>query len=176
MNLKTITTKLETADREEIQVILNSKAMTVGANQTVDYIGMALDNLDSARDRIKSAMAELKEVLSSIDSQEAVIKVGVSEWLTSNGIDKLQGDRISSISVFDKKESKELVIDDEEACINAGYFKMVIDKSSLKSALLEGVAIDGSHIEIVHNEPSIRLNKKREKVNSIEVIEDAKSA
>jgi hypothetical protein len=176
MNLKTITTKLETAQREDIAFILNGKAEAVGANATVDYIGMALDNIDSAKERIKNAIAELTEIRKSLESQEAVIKIGVSEWLTSNGIEKLQGDRISSISILEKKESKELIVDNEEACINAGHFKMVIDKTSVKNALFEGDFIDGAHIETVHNEPSIRLNKKREKANTEVIVDESQSA
>lgn len=161
MQLKTIQTRLENADRDEIAVILNDKAMTQGANATVDYIGFALENIESAKDRIKNAINELRQVSKGLDDQAEIIKAGVSDWMTSNGVEKLKGDRISSISVFDKKESKELVIDSEEAVINAGYFKMVADKTAAKEALLNGIAVDGCHIEITYQEPSIRLNKKR---------------
>lgn len=159
--LKTITTKLETADRESVSIILNEKAMTVGANQTTDYIGLAIENIESANDRIDKVIKELQEIKKSNQSQIDIIKVGVSEWLTDNGIEKLQGDRISSISVFDKKESKDIIVDDEEAVINAGYFKMSIDKPAAKEALINGLNVEGCHIEITYNEPSIRLNKKR---------------
>lgn len=163
MNLKTIQTRLETADKESISLILNEKALTIGANQTVDYIGLAIENIESANDRIDQVIKELQSVKKSNVSQIEIIKIGVSEWLSDNGIDKLQGDRISSISVFDKKESQELVIDNEEAVINSGHFKMSIDKASAKQALQNGLSVEGCHIEITHNEPSIRINKKRVK-------------
>lgn len=166
MSLKQLTTKLENASIDEISIILNDKAETVGANATVDYIGFALENLESQKERIKNAIAELREVSKAIESQEDIIKTGVSAWLTNNGIDKLNGDSISSISVFDKKETTELVIDSEEAVINAGYFKMTADKTAVKQALIDGANIDGAHLEITYNEPSIRLNKKRLKNES----------
>ena len=168
MQLKTLTTKLENADRESISLILNDKASTVGANQTVDYIGLAIDNINSQKDRIKQAIAELNEIRKTLEAQEDLIKIGVSEWMSENGIDKLNGDRISSITVFDKKESQDIIIDDEEAIINAGYFKMTIDKVGAKQALQEGVNIDGCHIEITHNEPSVKINKKRLKSSDVE--------
>jgi hypothetical protein len=163
MQLKTLQTKLETAERESIALILNDKAMTVGANATVDYIGLAIDNISSQKERIKQAIIELREVQKSLEFQEDIIKIGVSEWMSDNGIEKLNGDRISSITILDKKETQELVIDNEEAVVNAGYFKMVIDKTSAKQAVQEGANIEGCHIEITYNEPSIKLNKKRAK-------------
>lgn len=168
MNLKTIQTKLETASREEISAILDDKAMTIGANQTADYISMAIENIETSKDRINKAIKELNEVKKSIEAQGEVIKVGASEWLTSNGIDKLNGDRISSISVFNKSETIEVVIDNEEAVINAGFFKMAVDKTAVKQALLDGANIEGAHIEITHNEQSIKINKKRVKKEETE--------
>lgn len=169
--LKTLTTKLETADRESISLILDDKAMTLGANQTADYIGFALENIESSISRIDSAIKELQAIKKDAIAQSELIKASVSEWLTDNGIDKLNGDRISSISVFNKADTKELIIDDEEAVINAGYFKMTVDKSSAKEALLNGIMVYGCHIEITHNDDSIRLNKKRIKNDKIDSIE-----
>lgn len=161
--LKTLTTKLETAEREDIIPILDKKAMEQGPSQTVDYIGFALENIESSISRIDSAIKELQAIKKTALEQAELIKVGVSEWLTSNGVEKLHGDRISSITVFDKKETQELIIDNEEAVINAGYFKMTVDKTAAKQALLGGSIFEGAHIDITHNEPSIKLNKKRVK-------------
>lgn len=167
MKLTQLTTKLETASREDIAPILDKKAMKQGATQAVDYVGFALENIENSIERIDNAIKELQAIKKEAQAQMELIKVGVSDWLTSNGIDKLNGDRISSISVFDKKESSELVIDNEEAVINAGFFKMSVDKTATKQALLNGINVEGAHIEITYNEPSIRLNKKRVKDENI---------
>lgn len=161
--LKTLTTKLETADREDIIPILDKKAMEQGATQTVDYVGFALENIDSSIERIDNAIKELQSIRKEAKAQQELIKIGVAEWMTANGVDKLSGDRISSITIFDKKETQEVVIDNEEAVINAGYFKMSVDKTSAKQALLDGATFEGAHIEITHNEQSIKLNKRRKK-------------
>lgn len=171
MNLKTYTTKLETAERENISIILDAKALTVGATQTADYIGFAVENIESSISRIDQAIKELNEIKKEAKAQLELIKVGVSEWLTDNGIDKLQGDRISSISVFDKKETQEIIIDNEEAVINAGYFKMTVDKTAAKQALQDGAQFEGAHIEITHNEPLIKVNKKRSKNENIDTVQ-----
>ena len=164
MKLTQIQTRLETASIEDISPILDKKASEVGANRTADYIGTALENIESAVTRIDDAIKELQEIKKEAKRQEELIKIGTSKWLQENGIDKLQGDRISSVSVFKKKESVELIVKDEEEAINAGYFKLTLDKTALKNAIIDGQNIDGSYLEIIHNEDSIKLNKKRSKV------------
>lgn len=163
MQLRTIQTKLETASVDEIQTILNFKVEAVGANQTADYIGRAVDNIDNGINRVEEAIRELQAIKKDMHSQSEVIKIGAAKWLSECGIDKLQGDRISSISVSDKKESIKLIVEDEDAVINAGYFKTVMDSVALKNALISGVDIDGVKLELIHNEPSLRINKRKAK-------------
>lgn len=163
MQLKTIQTKLEAASIDEIIPILDRKVEKVGANQTADYIGRAIENIESGIDRIDDAIKELQAIKKDMQSQSEVIKIGAAKWLLECGIDKLQGDRISSISVSDKKESIKLIVEDEDAVINAGYFKTVMDSVALKNALVSGVDIDGAKLEIVYNEPSLRVNKRKAK-------------
>lgn len=163
MQLKTLQTKLETAPIQEIGAILDIKVGQVGANGTADYIGLAIENIDTSIARIDEAIKELYSIKKDIKSQQETIKIGASKWLSDNGIDKLQGDRISSVTVSPKKESIEVAISDEDACINAGYFKTVIDKTSLKNALVNGANIDGAELEVTYSEDTIRVNKRKVK-------------
>lgn len=163
MQLKTLQTKLETAPIQEIGAILDIKVGQVGASQTADYIGLAIENIDNSMARIDEAIKELHSIKKDIKSQQETIKIGASKWLSDNGIDKLQGDRISSVTVSHKKESIEVAISDEDACINAGYFKTVIDKTSLKNALVNGANIEGAALEVTYSEDTIRVNKRKVK-------------
>lgn len=163
MQLKTIQTKLESANIDEIQAILDRKVELVGANQTADYIGRAVENIESGVDRVSEAIRELQAIKKDMQSQSETIKIGAAKWLAGCGIDKLQGDRVSSVSISDKKESIKLIVEDEEAVINAGYFTTVIDSAALKNALVSGVNIDGVKLELVYNEPSLRINKRKSK-------------
>lgn len=163
MKLKTIQTNLETAKASEIPAILDKKAETVGANGTADYVFRAIDNIESSKERISNAIKELQSLKKDLDSQEDIIKESAAKWLQDNGIDKLNGDIISSISAYYKKESIEVVVMDEEAVINAGYFKMVIDKTALKEALLNDMAVEGAKLEVTYSQPSLRVNKRRNK-------------
>lgn len=163
-------TQLENATREDISPLLYAKVDQLNPHGVVDYVGFVLESLEDRVKRIDETIKELQDAKKAINAQSDIIKIGVSEWLTENGIEKLNGDRISSISVFNKKESYELVIIDEELVINAGYFKMVVDKTATKQALLNGLEVNGAKLELTYNEPSIRLNKKRAKDENIDTV------
>lgn len=163
MQLKTLQTKLETADINEMSAILDYKAQDVGANRTADYISMSVDNIQSGIDRVSSAINELQAIKKDMKIQQENIKIASCKWLESNGIDKLSGDLISSVTIAEKKPTYELNILNEESVINAGYFKTVIDKTELKNAILKGVNIEGAKLEVTYNEDAIKINKKRKK-------------
>jgi len=161
MQLKTLQTRLETSNIEEVIAVLDRKVQEVGANRTADYVNRAISNIDSGINRIKEAISELQAIKKDMEAQQDTIKNGTAKWLTSNGIDKLQGDEISSLTVFEKSSDCELVITDEESLINAGYFKISIDKTAVKNALIDNVVLDGAYLNITHNENSIKINKRK---------------
>ena len=165
MQLKTLQTKLEVAPIQEIGAILDIKVGQVGANGTADYIGLAIENIDNSITRIDDAIKELQAIKKDMKSQQDTIKIGSAKWLSDNGIDKLQGDRVSSVTISPKKESVELIVTNEEACINAGHFKTVLDKTSLKHALIDGAEIDGASLEVTYSEDTLRVNKRKAKLS-----------
>ena len=161
MQLKTLQTRLETSSIDEVQAVLDRKVGEVGANGTADYVYRAISNIDDGVKRIDEAIEELQEIKKDMKSQQEVIKIGTAKWLSSNGIDKIQGDIVSSLTVSQKETTKELIILNEESLINAGYFKIELDKTAIKNALLDGVKLEGAKLEITHNEDVIKINKRR---------------
>lgn len=159
--VKTYETKLETATKNEVAAILDAKLEATSSFGVVDYIGFTVDNLNDRLERIKQAEAELKAIKDATNAQIETIKEGAATWLDDAGLDKLQGDRISSVTVLNRAAKKELVVTDEEALINLGYFKTVLDKTAVKKAIDGGEDIDGAHLEITHLENSLKINKKR---------------
>ncbi len=108
MSLIEIETKLQTTDREGVKSVLESKindGMT--PRNVVDYVGLAVSNLDNRLNEIKEAEAQLKQLKKEVQTQQEIIKVGVSDWLTENGIDRLGGNILSSISVFEPKRKND---------------------------------------------------------------------
>lgn len=160
--LKQYTTSLEKAERGEIINILNGVCERKTVFGAADYIGTALDNIDSAKDRIANAIKQLQEVRKGLEQQEEVIKCEVAKWLVENGIDKIQGDVVSSITVFDKAPKQEVIIENE-AVIDAIYCKLIADETAIKTAINSGVDVTGARLEVTHVEQSIKLNKKRVK-------------
>lgn len=163
MQLKTIQTKLETSSIDEVVAILDRKVEEIGANGTADYVYRAINNIDSGLSRIKEAIAELKSIEKDMKEQKEIIKTGTSRWLSSNGVTKLQGDIVSSLTVSEKTSSCELIITNEESLINAGYFKMSVDETAVKNALLNDVKLEGAYLNVTHNEDTIRINKRKQK-------------
>lgn len=163
MQLKTIQTKLETSSIDEVVAILDRKVEEIGANGTADYVYRAINNIDSGLSRIKEAIAELKSIEKDMKEQKEIIKTGTSRWLSSNGVTKLQGDIVSSLTVSEKTSSYELIITNEESLINAGYFKMSVDETAVKNALLNDVKLEGAYLNVTHNEDTIKINKRKQK-------------
>ena len=160
--MKQIVTKLQSALKpENVPVILDNKLEETDPETTVDYIGLAEDKIKREIESIDAAIIELKAIKGDLKQQGEVIKNGTRLWLDSHGIDKLKGHLISSITAFNPKEKEELIIDNEQALIDAGYFKVVLDTTAVENAIKEGKEVEGAHIQIVHQPESIRINRRR---------------
>ena len=157
-------TKLETADSTNIIAILDAKLEATSPEGVVDYVSFAIDNLDSQVQRMKAAIAELQGLCKLADAQKDLIKVGGALWLAQSGIDKLSGDIVSSMSIYTPKSKENLIIHNEEALINQGYFKTVVDKTAVKQAILNGVEVEGAEIEVIHEGDTLKINKRRTSV------------
>lgn len=163
MNLKAYNTALESCEIGEIQNILNRKAELKGSHETCDYIGRSLDNIANAKERVAQAIKELQAIKKQFENQEEVIKVGVAKWLSDNGIDRIEGDLVSSITTYDKASSHDVIIENE-ADIDVVYCKLVPDKTKIKQAILAGELVPGTSLITTHNEQSVKLNRKKIKV------------
>jgi len=154
-------TKLENAKVDEVPAILDYKLKETTPEGVVDYIGFAIDSIDDKIERIKDAQARLTMLKKDLDEQKDIIKIGGAKWLEEAGLDKLKGLIVSSITINKPVPSQQLVIDNKEALINAGYFKQSVDNTAVKKAINEGVKIEGAHIEIIHKENVLKINKGR---------------
>ena len=161
--LKQYTPALAEASREEMSAILTRKAEEIGPAGLADYVGFTIETIEDSKDRIKVAIADLKMLLQAAEGQEKIIKAEVRNLLEINGIDKIQGDRISSITLFDPAPKKKLVVLDKEAAIEAGFAKVSVDTTALKKAVEAGeVDEEVAVLEVEHQENSIKVNRRKQ--------------
>ena len=157
-------TRLETADMENICPILDYKLEKTSPEEVVDYVALAVGNLEDQLVRVKDAEANLKQLKKDISSQIDTIKIGGAKWLSDIGIDKLNGLHTSSMTIYSPKPSVDVKVTDEESVVNAGYFKTAVDKTSVKEALNNDIAIDGAELVITHKESQLKINRVRKKI------------
>ena len=127
--------------------IEQAKEKNLPIEQTVaDYIGMSFENIDDKIKQLQSYKTDITNAINQLKTNKELAKKDVYKWMENNGIDKLKGVSISSITL--KKEdvsvTKKLVIDiDEQELIELNY----------------------AHYEenIKPIEASIKINKKRKR-------------
>lgn len=98
-----------------------------------DYIGYSVLSIDEKVQSLDEQIKELQGVKKRLkEAKEIALNIG-AEVLTQYGIDKLEGNGISSITLTDTKQSchQELVIFNEPALIKEGYFKVILDTEAI---------------------------------------------
>ena len=154
-------TKLETAKAYDVKAILDAKLNATSPERVADYVAFGIENLEAKVQRIKDAQNELKELKAETESQIENIKIGTAEWLSDVGLKSLDGDIVSSIKLYEPKPKEEVVILNEEAVINQGYFKTAVDKTAVKNALKDGADVEGAELKVTHQQDSLTVYKKR---------------
>ena len=144
------------------------KAPTQSSFAKADRIAEAFVSLDVKIDYIKEQQRLLASLKKQLELAKDSAKVEVSNALLSLGVTKLEGLAISSITASkatDKSVAK-LVILDEDALLNRGYFKVELDKEAIEKALLSADHDEvrdyaDMTIELLHKPATIRINKRK---------------
>lgn len=142
-----------------------------------DYIGYSIISLDQKIEGIDEQVKELQSIKKRLkEAKEIALTVG-AEVLTAYGIDKLEGTGISSITITEAKNKvdTELIITNEAALIELGYFTKVLDTVSILSDFTK--ADERARLEpycdvlisTTTTQPKIKVNKRRS-TNSNEYI------
>lgn len=102
-----------------------------------DYIGLSIKELDNKIEYLSSDIKEMQALKKSLTQAKAVALEATAEVLAEYGIDRLDGTAISSITITPQKTKlkETLEILDEEALIQLGYFKVVVDEEAVKEAM-----------------------------------------
>ena len=147
--------------------------------QRADYIGLSMQEIKSKIDTLSSDISELQALKKKLSNALEIAKVQVAEIFASNGIDRIDGNIISSLTLTNptSKTKDEIIIKNEEALINLGYVKFSVDIEAIEKALQtkEGKKELKKLVEVttltITTPAKIKVNTKRAAVNNTQTVE-----
>lgn len=153
--------------RQSITNVLENPKLT--SFYKCDAISEAFISLDAKLQYLKEQQRLLANLKKQIEIAKELAKEEVSKALVSFGVNKLEGMKVSSITVSKEsvKSVAKLEILDKEALLRAGYFKIELDIPAVEEALLsadkraEIQDYADMKIEKVVKSATIRINKRK---------------
>lgn len=147
--------------------------------QRADYIGLSLNEIKNKIDCLTSDISDLQALKKKLSTALDIAKVQVAEIFTTNGIDRIDGNIISSLTLTNSttKTKDEILIKNEEALINLGYVKFSVDIEAVEKALLtkEGKKELKNLVQItpitITTPAKIKVNTKRAFANNTQTVE-----
>jgi hypothetical protein len=147
--------------------------------QRADYIGLSLNEIKNKIDCLTSDISDLQALKKKLTTALEIAKVQVAEIFTTNGIDRMDGNIISSLTLSNasSKTKDEIIIKNEEALINLGYVKFSVDMEAVEKALTtkEGKKELKKFVDVmpitITTPAKIKVNTKRASANNIQTVE-----
>ena len=147
--------------------------------QRADYIGLSMQEIKSKIDTLTSDISDLQALKKKRSNALEIAKIQVADIFIANGIDRIDGNIISSLTLTNptSKTKDEILIKDEKTLINLGYVKFSVDLEAIEKALQtkEGKKELKKLVEVmpitVITPAKIKVNTKRTSVNNVEAIE-----
>ena len=147
--------------------------------QRADYIGLSLNEIKSKIDTLTSDISDLQALKKRLNSALEIAKELTANVFLENGIDRIDGNIISSLTLTNttSKTKDEIFIKDENAVMGLGYVKFSVDYEAIEKALTtkEGRKELKKFVDVttltITNPAKIKVNTKRASANNVEVIE-----
>ena len=147
--------------------------------QRADYIGLSMQEIKSKIDTLTSDISDLQALKKRLNSALEIAKELTANVFLENGIDRIDGNIISSLTLTNatSKTKDEIFIKDENAVMGLGYVKFSVDLDAVEKALStkEGKKELKKFVDIttltISNPARIKVNTKRTSANNVEVIE-----
>lgn len=147
--------------------------------QRADYIGLSINEIKSKIDFLAKDIADLQALKKKLSNALEIAKIQVADIFLANGIDRIDGNIISSLTLTNptSKTKDEIIIKNEEALINLGYVKFSVDIEAIEKALQtkEGKKELKKLVDVmpitVTTPAKIKVNTKRTSVNNVEAVE-----
>lgn len=147
--------------------------------QRADYIGLSLQELKSKIDTLTSSIKELQDLKKQLSTSLDLAKQITASILLENGIDRIDGNIISSLTLSKPttKTKSDIKILDEKEIMALGYLKFEPDLEAIEEALKtkegkEELQDLVSVIEIEETTPSkVKVNAKKQTSTESEPIQ-----
>ncbi len=146
--------------------------------QKADYIGLSLQEIASKIEYIGTDIRELQAYKKKLQTALTLAKELVADVLIQNGVDRVDGNIISSLTLQEESIStkSDVVILDENKVMGLGYVKFTPDIEAIKIALgtpkgkkeLEGLV--SVITETTTIKPKVKVNSKKQKDATIKPI------
>ncbi|MDN5046647.1 siphovirus Gp157 family protein [Aliarcobacter butzleri] len=135
--------------------------------QKADYIGLCLQEINSKVEYIANDIKELQAYKKRLQTALTLAKELVADVLIQNGVDRVDGNVISSITLQSESitTKQEIVVLDENAVMTLGYVKFEPDIEAIKVAL-ETTKGKKELKDIVTTITETSTNKAKVKVNA----------
>ena len=137
--------------------------------QKADYIGLSLQEIASKIEYIGTDIRELQAYKKKLQTALALAKELVADVFISNGVDRVDGNLISSLTLQAESTSSktDLIILDENKIMGLGYVKFTPDIEAIKIAIntakgkkeLEGLV--SVITETTTIKPKVKVNSKK---------------
>ncbi len=137
--------------------------------QKADYIGLSLQEIASKIEYIGTDIRELQAYKKKLQTALTLAKELVADVFISNGVDRVDGNLISSLTLQAESTSSktDLIILDENKVMTLGYVKFTPDIEAIKIALqtskgkkeLEGLV--SVITETTTIKPKVKVNSKK---------------
>ncbi|WP_066403054.1 siphovirus Gp157 family protein [Aliarcobacter cryaerophilus] len=137
--------------------------------QKADYIGLSLQDIASKIEHIGTNVRELQNYKKKLQTALTLAKELVADVLIQNGVDRVDGNFISSLTLQAESIStkSDVVILDENKVMGLGYVKFTPDIEAIKIALntakgkkeLEGLV--SVITETTTIKPKVKVNSKK---------------
>jgi hypothetical protein len=171
--------KPNTFFKEYLQNILEDT--TKPYYQRCDYIGLSLNEIKSKIDTIAKDIKELQSLKQRLSESLEIAKELTAEIFLANGIDRIDGNIISSLTLTSasSKVKTDITILNEQEVMKLGYVKFDVDVEAIKLAYAtkegqEELKALINVITITENTPAkVKINQKRSANNTaVEVVEE----
>ncbi len=147
--------------------------------QRADYIGLSLNEIKSKIDYLSKNISELQALKKKLTNALEIAKEQVATIFEANGIDRMDGNIISSLTLSKSttKETNIINILDENKIMGLGFVKFSVDVEAVEKALAtkQGQKELKGLVEVtpmsISTSAKVKVNTKRASVNNRETDE-----